>query len=323
MEITDFQAADKLFTGDWHWIGGDGAYSVDLGDGRVLWLFGDSFVDLSGARDRQKAAMPRNTVALQTGYDPQKAKIVFFWREGKGGATEDFFPAPEKGEWYWPGNGVLLPSDGLLLFMMEIEKRAADQAALGFAVCGAAALHISNPDDAPPDWRMEKIALPQMPPSLALGTGGLCVEEGEIYAYGADAAHENMPVYLQRFDKGLRAKGALQHVFDGGQTEMSVHYDTARREFFCVQSIGFGHTQIGLRRAAAPDGAWSAAAPLFDPCKHHEAELFTYAAKAHPHLHASGGGTLVTYVTNSFSQPRLLRDHSIYYPKFCLLRRCA
>jgi hypothetical protein len=36
--------ADALFHGDRHWLGGDGAYSIDLGDNRVLWLFGDSFI---------------------------------------------------------------------------------------------------------------------------------------------------------------------------------------------------------------------------------------------------------------------------------------
>ena len=31
------------------WLGGDGAYSIDLGGDRTLWLFGDSFIATSDA----------------------------------------------------------------------------------------------------------------------------------------------------------------------------------------------------------------------------------------------------------------------------------
>ena len=48
------------------WLGGDAAYSVRLGDGRSLWLFGDTFVGKPGASDRKGAAMIANSVALST-----------------------------------------------------------------------------------------------------------------------------------------------------------------------------------------------------------------------------------------------------------------
>ena len=49
----NWPAADSLFLHDNYWIGGDGAYSIDLGDERVLWLFGDSWIDSTGNRNRQ------------------------------------------------------------------------------------------------------------------------------------------------------------------------------------------------------------------------------------------------------------------------------
>jgi hypothetical protein len=36
--------ADRLFHSDPRWLGADAAFSIDLGGGRVWWLFGDSFV---------------------------------------------------------------------------------------------------------------------------------------------------------------------------------------------------------------------------------------------------------------------------------------
>ena len=35
---------DALFAGDQGWTGGDGAYSVELSDGLILWLFGDTWI---------------------------------------------------------------------------------------------------------------------------------------------------------------------------------------------------------------------------------------------------------------------------------------
>ena len=78
--------ADVLFRSDPRWLGADDAHSVDLGGGRVLWLFADTFV--STARPgwprllpaRRTAAMIRNSVAIQSGYDPSTASIAFYWR---------------------------------------------------------------------------------------------------------------------------------------------------------------------------------------------------------------------------------------------------
>ncbi|MBF0531153.1 MAG: hypothetical protein HQK55_18175, partial [Deltaproteobacteria bacterium] len=47
--------ADRMFHSDPLWLGGDGAGSVDLGGGRVLWLFGDSFVTDQPGTNRQDA----------------------------------------------------------------------------------------------------------------------------------------------------------------------------------------------------------------------------------------------------------------------------
>ena len=74
--------ADALFHRDPRWLGADGASSVDLGAGRVLWLFDDTFVATCASGDRSQATMVRNTVAIQTGYDPSRATIAFRWRAG-------------------------------------------------------------------------------------------------------------------------------------------------------------------------------------------------------------------------------------------------
>jgi hypothetical protein len=79
-----WSAADALFRTNRKWLGADGAYSIDLGDGRVLWLFGDTFISTSFLNTRRIAKMVRNSVGIQSGYDPSAASMVFTWRKEGG-----------------------------------------------------------------------------------------------------------------------------------------------------------------------------------------------------------------------------------------------
>ena len=67
--------ADVLFHRDPRWLGADDAYSIDLGEGRVAWFFGDSFVAPTVAGQRKGTTMVRNSIGIQTGYDPTRAKF--------------------------------------------------------------------------------------------------------------------------------------------------------------------------------------------------------------------------------------------------------
>src|SRR5437764_12208257 len=85
--------ADALFTGDARFLGADSAYSVPLGNERVLWLFGDTFVALDDARSRRHAKFVRNSIAIETGLDPSKATIRFV-HGGTDEAPSSFFAEP-------------------------------------------------------------------------------------------------------------------------------------------------------------------------------------------------------------------------------------
>ena len=55
-EASAWREADQLFRRDPHWVGADGASSVDLGGGRTLWLFSDTWIDPSGQGTREGAS---------------------------------------------------------------------------------------------------------------------------------------------------------------------------------------------------------------------------------------------------------------------------
>jgi len=57
----------------------------------VLWLFGDSFVVRKAPASREASIMVRNSVAIQTGYDPAHGTLKFYWRARRG-QPADFAP---------------------------------------------------------------------------------------------------------------------------------------------------------------------------------------------------------------------------------------
>ena len=166
---TAWPEADQLFRSDPRWLGGDGAFSVDLGNGRVLWLFGDSFVASEPGRRRSESHMPRNTLAIQTGYDPSRASMKFYWRTRRG-QPESFFR--EQGEnWLWPMHGVKL-GDHLLLFYNIISPDKTPKS-LGFRGVGWTAFLVSNLAQDPLHWVIRRIHTPINPWNIMVGVVAL------------------------------------------------------------------------------------------------------------------------------------------------------
>ena len=97
-----WQEADALFHSNPKWLGSDDAYSIDLGNGRVLWLFGDTFIATSEKNIRRESIMIRNSIAIQSGYDPSAASMKFYWNT-KGNRHQSFFP--EKND-IWCGEQI-------------------------------------------------------------------------------------------------------------------------------------------------------------------------------------------------------------------------
>ena len=328
--VSGWNAADKLFRGDPCWVGGDGAYSVDLGKGRFLWLFGDSLIDPTGSHSRKSEGvkMIGNSIAIQTGSNPSTAKIRFYWKTGRSPAA---FFADSGGDRYWPGHGVRI-RDRLLLFLMRV-KNAPNS--LGFEVCGWEAVLIRNPDAAPPEWKMTWLDAPSNKLHVIVGSAAVLRDGGFVYAFGSKEPG-NECAYLVRWTEGEARNGKLLHpqwwdgsgwsekepegknsaapVFRGAGSEFTVHRDPKTGKFVMVQSDGFGPADIAMREADQPAGPWSRSERLYRPPEFHVPRIMIYQGKAHPGL--AGADLVLTYSTNSFDLKNLLADPDIYYPRF-------
>lgn len=322
--------ADRLFRSDRHWLGGDGAFSIDLGEQRVLWLFGDSFIGSKPRDTRQHSVFIRNSAAIETGYDPEHATIKFYTGL-HGRRIADFAESPEPGRWLWPMHGIALDHRLLLFYVrLAIDPR---KHSLGFQSVSWNAFLISNPDEPPSYWRFREIPAP-LPNGKKLIGISLLDRSGFVYAFVQDDRTHNG--YLLRWRDRDAAKGQLEEpqwwcgpagwqqeagceqiVIPDSGSEFSVQAAPDGHGFVEVNSAGFGATTIVWRHAQRLEGPWSRPEMLYFPPESRAPDAFVYAAKLHPELR--GGDLIITYVANSMG-PRVLSDMNLYFPRFVRVR---
>jgi hypothetical protein len=307
------------------WRGADAAYSVPLSPGRILWLFGDTFVAAPGMRGRAGTKMPRNTIAIQTLPGGPK----YFWRTEKGQPADAF--KAELGEgWLWPLSGVRV-GPTLYLFMMQMIAKG--EGAFGFEFLKSVLVSVDNPDDDPASWTIHQKAIPHVLRSpdgnLFFGTASV-LHEGKLYIYGVlDSRDKGIvvaqvdPASIGDFGRWTFFNGkawvpdatAAQALFRGGSVEMSVTpISGGLAAVYTKQGMS---PEIILRRARNPSGPWSEP-QVIHRCVEPQwsKNYFCYAAKAHPELAASDRELIVTYAVNSFSFPEVVNDLRIYRPRF-------
>ena len=336
-EASAWREADRLFHRDPHWLGADGASSVDLGNERTLWLFGDTWIDPSGTGTRQGARMVSNSVAIQSGADPATASIAFYW-----GKAADGGPAPmflDRGaESLWFGNGVRV-GDRLVLFFARTLRTGKG---IGFENAGWTAVIVENPDDEPSAWHVRPLETPRNPIGIVVGYAAVLQLGEYVYALGSQDPVKSHPIFAARWPANQVCRGNLLQpewwagdrlgwvpdssraprwpLFENGQSDLTIHLDRVTQRFVEVQTLGFGPADVVMRAAPMLTGPWSAARMVYRPPEYSRPNVMIYSGKAHPQL--TGSDLVLTYATNTFAFGELLTDSLIYYPRFVRLTRC-
>ena len=329
-------AADRLFHADPRWLGGDAAISVPLSKDRILWLFGDSFVDPAAPYDRREAAFAHNTVAVQQGADPRRAAMRFAWGTASG-APASFFP-DDGADWFWPGDGTMLPGGKLAIFLHRVTATEAGPP-LGFRTAGYALVLVDNPADDPSRWRQRRIDGPALPFDAL--PGAAILRDGAEFVVLATRSGDGQAGLLVRWPAVALANGDLggglwwageargwlaaaaigpagpAMVIDAAGAESSLHRDACGR-IVHVTSRGFGATDIVLRLARDAQGPWSPPETLARPADSAGKGAFVYAGRAHPEQAGPGLALTLTYVANSFRPEDLLTpagQSTLYWPR--------
>jgi len=323
---------------DKSWAGGDIASSIDLEGGRLLWLFGDSWVDTKKPGSRSGAVMVNNTVAVQTGRDPRTARLAFYHRTAAGKPGPLFGP-PDGASSYWLSHGGIRTSKGLYLFLSRIVAKPGDNSVFGFRSTGLVMAHGLDPKVAPDRWKPIETAMPftQFSRNGSETVFGIPLlrKDGMIYFYGleVDAESKDRFLLVARVPEGdLEDFGAWRFYSDGVWqkdfkkasrladhfgAELSVSYLPARQQYAAVYTEGGLSENIMIRFAPAPEGPWSKPEVIFKtPEMGWDKDYFCYAAKGHPELSTRPDELIVSYVCNSYDFKKMAADPRIYVPKF-------
>ncbi len=274
------------------WLGGDGVYSVALGDGRTLWLFGDSFIAAPLATDRHDAALISNSAAISRCGADGRFEITYHWQK-EGGEAKALFTPPETPEnrrtsvRYWPLDGHA--ADGALwIFLMRVETRDPSNP-LGFAVTGTDLARIANPEDDPARWKMEIQPLAREP---AL-TGSAIIPRHDTLLLASPLEEGSHPVLLTRLPLPLpdqKAAATLEtlvigerdtdqppswmpgldidtaaRIIPAASSEMSLDPDPRGEGWISIhmEPLPFSR-RIVMREAPEPWGPWSQPTLLFE-----------------------------------------------------------
>ncbi len=311
-------AFSRLFTApDLGWTGGDGTVSVQLPDGRTLWLFGDSFlgrIDPDGTRPA-KTPFIRNCALIQSAGD---LTPLLGQRHG---APAALFQTAAGDAWYWPGDATL-QAGRLLVFLHRFRPTGPGLWDWQWTGTDIAALEL-------PELRIEAIR-PQ-PVTTRIRFGAAILEHrGQVYIFGVtDAAGP------KRMHVACAAEGALLEsdwtFFDGRRwssdpgrsapvlTGVGSQFSVVPfRQGFVLVTMD-GRTPFSGRLVAytapRPEGPFDGPVTLFE-APEAGGQVAAYNSFVHPQF-TQQDRILISYNVNHLSDPKVhYRDATLYRPRF-------
>ena len=317
---TPSPADDKRFdlTGP-GWIGGDSTYSVQLPDGRTLWLFSDSFIgEVSGSGTPAPGmAMVHNAVVAED----DSGRLSTRTAEG----PESFFADPSEDSYYWVQDAAV-EGDELIVFL-SLTNTVGEQ---GFAWDHNAIARVSLPD-----LKVTEIIDPGSSSSdhVAWGAGVLSTPS-HTYIYGIEDLEDTKHLHLARAPAGNLADRSRweyrttdgwtsdvsrsARLTDGVANELSV---SPYRDGYLMISSDTSKPfspKINAWTSCSPAGPWKDPQTIYETPESGVGQHFTYNAHGHPEI-SDDGTLLISYNVNTFDFAELNTDPTLYRPKFVTL----
>src|SRR5690554_160102 len=312
---------DELFTRFGPgWTGGDSTYSVDLPDGRTLWLFSDTFLGhVNPSRTRPRGVpIINNSLVVQ---DRQDMVTL----TGLIGSLEVAFFRPEDDEsWYWLYDATV-EGDALSVFLIRFE-RTGDGGMWGFRWVDNALGTVSLPD-------LELQGIEPLPSDHGVSWGAALLEEDDhTYIYGTEDLGDSKYMHLARApagavsDPGGWEYAAADGTWSPDPADSARLHEGVANEYSVTGMLG-GYVLITMNaltplspellalRGCSPQGPFTDPVLLYVTPETDDGLVFTYNAHAHPHLSADGE-LLISYNVNAQNVAWLYADADLYRPRF-------
>lgn len=315
------------------WTGGDSTYSVKLPDGRIVWLFSDTWMGpLNGDGTRPVSApLVNNTFVVQSG------GTLTTYQGGTAGAPRALMPPSGPGKWYWVGDGHL--SGGQLQVVYQEYERfgsgAWDWRFNRNVVANFALSNLRTP-----------VSVRQLPSASGVAWGSALLPasrsgDGYTYVYGVDDSPINKQMRIARVYGSDLATGTWQYHTPWGWTfreqnsrnlltgianEYSVTPWGGQFLLLSQDSTQAFSGQINAWTSCSPYGPFTQKTPVYrmpEPGpygSYWNPNVISY--NAHVHAAFSSGDTFIASYNVNSMDTRVspdgdhYRDPSIYRPRF-------
>ncbi len=308
--------------------GGDGAMSIELGDGRRLVLFGDTLRE----RSYPGGSVVRNSMML---FDEDQACVL------SGPDGREVVSDRDDGVGYWPMSLVARSSGGIedvAIMMQRVAATASDD--LGFVILGTSLVRMRIPHDGVPRV-LETIDMQADDPSRSRITWGSAMWRGDdewIYVYGTRnpqrvgaygwSLHAARAKWGDLADQDRwqfwdgerwspqRSQVATLIGADGGVAQVLSVF--ARDDVWYAVSTKDGDLgdDVAVWTAQQPTGPFTAHPTVLSlPVEQFDGAL-TYLVLAHPGLFDESGSVVISYSRGSTNWEALVRQPLRYRPAF-------
>ncbi|HEU4423025.1 MAG TPA: fibronectin type III domain-containing protein [Pilimelia sp.] len=301
------------------WSGADSTGSVLLPDGRVAWLFSDTFLGAVNPDFSRPRTAPfiNNSMVVQDG-----TELVATLHGGTTSAPESLVKAAQSGEFYWVGDGTV---EGGVLRVLYNRYRRTGTGGLDVALAGTALATFDLPG-------LTLRSLTELPLGSTVGWGAAILEDGAYtYVYGTEGTDDGTKfAHLARVPAG-GLTGAWQFWTGSGWSgtaSASARLMSGVGTAFAVQKVNgqyvvvtqetglIFHPGFVAYTSASPTGPYTGPVSLFTaPEPQPGSPLIAYDSRLHPEL-AQPGKLLVSYNVNSLQSDDVYADARIYRPRF-------
>ncbi|MFG2786126.1 hypothetical protein [Streptomyces sp. NPDC048419] len=356
-------SADKPLTGEFarygddatrtdDWTGGDGTHSVRLPDGRVLWLFSDTYLgrvhgppnpvgESYAWRDRT-APLVRNSAVVMDGSNRLRTTL-----------PTPLFPDPAPDQWRWPVAARVEPrspgsSEKVVRVLLWV--RTAGQSPWIYGVPTATEVATLSL----PDLRVESVvkvldqSLVQDPSRRVLFGTTLVEKDGWTYVFGGDdgqaASRPASSAYVARVPRGRLGEPSAWRYRSGSRwgleprplrgAKVGSAFSVVRVDgtyvLFTMASGPAALTTVTSYWSCSPAGPWHGPAKGFSPSLP-TAGVAAYNPQAHPAVSNSasgaggGDGRLVlsydvNWLATTGASASINANVTLYRPRFVTVR---
>lgn len=313
------------------WTGADTTNSVLLPDGRVSWIFSDTFLGkVNPDYSRSDPTFIHNSIVVQN----RDGALVATLHDGHYPNARSLVQTPDEVEgdptvgsnWYWVGDGTV-DRDKLRVFALHFEKFGTDS--FDFRWIGTSIATFSLPG-----LHLESVTPTYTENGVEYGSGILETPR-YTYVYGTEDLGADKYMHVARAEHG-HLLGQWQFFNGTGWSDdpkdsVRVLHGVANE--YSVTRVGDAYvlitmdTNVPFSRdieaytACSPTGPWVGPTTVYQAPDYAgtNPNAFVYNAHAHPEF-TRNGELLVSYNVNSLSFADDMSDVRLYRPRFIRVR---